>query len=58
MTENTKIEVKFNERSYILECSPDSPLGELYDAVTQIRNFVINKINQENERLEQEGQKE
>ncbi len=49
MTENTKLEVKKGERSYTLECSPDSPLGELFDVITQMRDFVVLKINEQNQ---------
>lgn len=58
MTENTIIQVKTGERSYRLECSPDSPLGELYDALNQMRDFVITKINNESDRCEQNVPKE
>ncbi len=54
--ENLKLEVKSNERSYVLECSPLSPLGELYDALSQMKNYILNKMveeqNKENEREE------
>jgi hypothetical protein len=44
----TVLEVKVKERLYTLELHPESPLGEAYDAVTQIRGFIIDKIVEEN----------
>ena len=43
------LKVKIGERLYKLELDPKSPLGEAYDAITQLRSFVIDRINQENE---------
>lgn len=40
----TVIEVKINDRIYSLECSPDSPLGELHDALSQMKGYVIAKM--------------
>ncbi len=56
----TVLEVKIGERSYELNVSPDSPLGELFDAITQMQSFVVSKINDqsvkktEEEELKQE----
>ena len=44
------LEVKIGERIYALELANDSPLGEAYDAVTRIRGFIIERINEENEK--------
>ncbi len=41
----TVLEVKMGERTYELMCSPDSPLGELYDVLFQMQSYVIGKIN-------------
>ena len=38
------LEVKKDERLYQLLCASDSPLGELYDSLNQMRSFVIEKI--------------
>jgi len=48
----TVIEIKIGERIYTLDCSPDSPLGELHDALIQMKSFVIEQIvkQQENEK--------
>lgn len=41
---NTILEVKIGERIYQFECSPESPLGELHDALHQMKSFIIQKI--------------
>lgn len=41
------LEVRINERLYSLEISPESPLGEIYDALNQIRGFIIEKMVEE-----------
>ncbi len=43
----TVLEVKIGERNYLLECDPNSPLGELHDALAQMINFVIDKMQQQ-----------
>lgn len=58
MTEKTTLEVTKNERSYKLECSVDSPLGEVYDVLNYMRTFIINKIVESNKSDEQDVQKE
>ncbi len=40
----TLLEHKIGERIYEFHCDPNSPLGELHDALTVMRNFVIEKI--------------
>lgn len=39
-----KIQVKIGEREYFLECEPESPLGEIHDALCMIKNYVIQKM--------------
>ena len=43
------IEAKVGDRTYSLEVYNDSPLGEAYDAITQIRAYIIDRINIENQ---------
>nr|CAB4126328.1 hypothetical protein UFOVP88_7 [uncultured Caudovirales phage] len=43
----TSLEVEKKDRSYRFYCSPDSPLGEVYDSLNEMRAFVINKIIEE-----------
>ena len=45
--QKTVMEVVKGERTYELSVSPDSPLGEVYDALNQMRNHIINKIEEE-----------
>lgn len=35
------IEIKIGERVYKFNCSPDSPLGEIHDALSSMRSHVI-----------------
>lgn len=39
----TVLHHKIGDRDYNLEVSPDSPLGELHDALVAMKNFVIQK---------------
>jgi hypothetical protein len=39
-----KLEVKFGERVYQLLCEVDSPIGEVHDALSQMKLYVINKM--------------
>lgn len=48
LKQKSVLEVKLNERLYSLELDPLSPLGEVYDAINQIRGYVIERINAEN----------
>lgn len=40
----TVLEVKIGERVYSMYCDADSPLGEVHDAVTQMRACVVQKM--------------
>ncbi len=40
------LEVKIGERVYQLLLPSDSPLGEVHDALFQMRSFVVGKINE------------
>lgn len=42
----TKFEMKIGERSYQFICDSDSPLGQVYDALSEMRGIVLNKINE------------
>lgn len=41
----TVLEVKINERLFELVLDNESPLGEVFDAVTQMQRFVVDRIN-------------
>lgn len=40
----TVLEVKSGDNSYELHCGPQSPLGELHDALCRMKAFVVSKI--------------
>ena len=40
------LEVKIGERIYAMECYSDSPLGEVHDALSQMKQFVIERMKQ------------
>lgn len=48
----TILEVKIGERIYQLELAPDSPLGEVHDALIQMKAAVINLMVQEQKKNE------
>ena len=54
----TQIEIKKGDRSYRLNIAPDSPLGELYDVVSEMRGIIYNKIKEVEEivKVQQEQQ--
>jgi hypothetical protein len=39
-------EIKKLERVYQLLLSPESPLGEIFDVLTEMRNFVLERIQE------------
>lgn len=41
----TVLEVKVGDRVYSMECYSDSPLGEVHDALTQMKSYVVDRIN-------------
>lgn len=52
------IEVKIGDNTYSLECSPNSPLGEVHDALMQMRSTVVaimqSQVDQEQKKEEKE----
>ncbi len=42
----TMLETKIGERIYQFHLPSDAPLGEVHDALFQIRSFVVAKINE------------
>jgi len=42
----TILEIKKNERTYQLHLSNDSPLGEVFDVLCEMRAFVLNRLNE------------
>lgn len=43
------LEVKIGERIYRLICEIDSPLGEVHDAISQMKNYVVQRIKEAHE---------
>jgi hypothetical protein len=48
------LEVKVGERAYQLELAPDSPLGEVHDALVQMRAYVVSRMVEEQKKTEEE----
>ena len=41
----TTLEVKVGDRTYSMECYNESPLGEVFDALTQMKSYIVERIN-------------
>lgn len=41
-----RLYVRMGEREYQLLCEVDSPIGEVHDALSQMKLFVINKMKE------------
>ncbi len=44
----TIMEIKLNDKIYTFECQPDSPLGEVHDALQQMKAYVIERMQEAN----------
>ncbi len=55
--QRTILEVKIGDRFYNLECAPDAPLNEVYQAVGMINNYIISRI-EEAKKIEEEKKQE
>lgn len=53
----TYLEVKIDGRVYALECDSNSCLGSVHDALTQMKAYVVDRINAqaENEKKAEEA---
>ena len=40
----TLLQVRIGERVYSVECNVDSPLGEVHDALTQMKAYVVDRM--------------
>lgn len=49
MKQKISLEISKNEKVYQLVLDPDSPLGECFDVLTQLRAYVFEKIKTESE---------
>lgn len=54
----TVLEVKIGERTFCLECDPLSTLGELFDAVSRMQLFIVERINQSQQKTKEETKEE
>jgi hypothetical protein len=54
----TILEHKIGERAYQFFCDPNSPLGELHDALVVMRNFIIQKMQEIDKKEEKSPSKE
>ena len=52
------LEVESETRRYYLDCAADSPLGEIYDALSIMRSYVIDRMMTEQEQTEKRQQPE
>jgi len=49
----TILEVKMNERVYSLELDPTSPLGEVFDVLTMMKSFIVERMKDADKKEEQ-----
>lgn len=45
LKQSAMLEVKIGDRIYSLSLPNDAPLGEAYDALFEMRSYVISRIN-------------
>ena len=55
--QKTILEVKAADRIHRFECDPNSPLGEVFDALAAMKSFIVNEIN-ERDKAEKQKQEE
>lgn len=49
----TMFEIIRGERRYEFFCSPESPLGEIYDVLIEMENYIVNHMKQIEEQKKQ-----
>lgn len=49
----TSLEIVKGERTFLLILEADSPLGECFDVLSEMRAFVINKIQEAEQQAKQ-----
>lgn len=49
----TVLEVKIGDRFYNLECSPDSPLSEINQALVSMNGYVLNRMEEQKKKSEE-----
>lgn len=49
-----KLAIKKDEKVYSFECDNNAPLGEIYDSLSEMRNYVIEIMNKNAEKSNEE----
>ena len=44
----TGLELKVEDKVYKFICEVDAPIGVIHDALTEMKNFVVQRINEAN----------
>lgn len=52
------LEVEADNRLYFLDCASDSPLGEIYDVLSVMRSYVIDRMVTEQEQTQRKEKEE
>lgn len=56
--QKTILEVKIGDRVYELSCGADSPLGELHDALMQMKGFCVDRMIQAHKDEKEQAEKQ
>lgn len=48
------LEIKKNERIYKFECACDAPLGEVFDALVVMKNYIVQRIQESEKEIPEE----
>ncbi len=56
--QRTILEWKIGERVYEFHCRPDSPLGEIHDALMQFKGMVVDKMIAEHKAEQQAAEEQ
>ena len=51
----TFLEVKKGDRNYQFICEVESPVGEVYDALSEMRGYTIDIINKSNQAAQEQA---
>lgn len=61
MQNRSLLEIKKNDRNYQLILDPNSPLGECYDVICELQNYIIqlmNKVSEDMKKAQKEEESE
>lgn len=58
LKQKTILEVKKNDKTYQMECYPDSTWGELFDVLTEMNLFVIEEMKKIQPKIVEESKPE